>query len=51
MDRLIGKEYTAIVQIAHHLACEYWGTIVDIWDCRFKSVYGYWTRKEIVAND
>lgn len=45
MDELVSKGYTAIVQIAHHLTCVYQSKIIDLWDCRSKSVYGYWTRK------
>ena len=46
MDSLLGSGESAVVQIAHHVTCVSGGKLTDVWDCRGKSVYGYWVLRK-----
>lgn len=47
IDRVVGniKSKTVIVRCAHHLTCVKEGTLVDIWDCRYKTINNYYIKK------
>ena len=34
-----------ILRCAHHLTCKMGNCIVDIWDCRYKTIGNYWVKK------
>ena len=38
-----------VLSVAHHAVCAIGGKYYDVWDCGFKSVYGYWFRESSVA--
>jgi len=46
MDSLLGSGESAVVQIARHVTCVSGGRLTDVWDCRGKSVYGYWVLRK-----
>lgn len=33
-----------IIRCAHHLTCKKFSCIVDIWDCRYKTIGNYWIK-------
>lgn len=46
MDQLLDPGESAVLQVANHYTCAKDNMIYDLWDCRSKSVYGYWTKGE-----
>lgn len=46
IDKLFTKQpKNVIIKMAHHLTCYTDGYIVDIWDCRGKSIGNYWIKR------
>ena len=41
---LIGFDRIMILSCAHHLTCKVGNAIVDIWDCRRKTIGNYWIK-------
>lgn len=46
IDKLFSKQPTSVVvSMANHLTCYVGGSIIDIWDCRGKSIGNYWIKR------
>lgn len=41
---LVSKNNVMILRCAHHLTCKRFVSIVDIWDCRYKTIGNYWVK-------
>lgn len=44
IDRLVRLEESAVISCAHHLTCYVDGDLIDIWDCRYKTIGNYWVK-------
>lgn len=41
---MLGLNEVMILRCAHHLTCRVKNNIVDIWDCRYKTIGNYWIK-------
>ena len=46
IDRLVRLGESVVISCAHHLTCYVNDELVDIWDCRRKTIGNYWVKGE-----
>lgn len=46
IKELVGQNTNAVISMANHLSCYVDGHIEDTWDCRYKTIGNYYTRKK-----
>ena len=47
LDELISKDDSVVISCANHLTSAINNTLVDIWDCRYKTVGNYYVKKGV----
>lgn len=47
IDELINENQNCIIRLAHHITCVVDNNLIDIWDCRYKTIGNYYIKKVV----